>query len=64
MNIDQWIKVIIDPSEILRIQGGEAMQFSLFAAVLCDQIWMNRNKAVWGLGKPISRFSQPLQPSK
>ena len=48
MNIDQWIKVIIDPSEILRIQGGEAMEFSLFAAVLCDQIWMNRNKAVWG----------------
>ena len=47
MNIDQWIKVLIDPSEILRIQGGEAMEVSIFAAVLCDQIWMNRNKAVW-----------------
>ena len=47
MNIDQWIKVLIDPSEILRNQSGEAMEISIFAAVLCDQIWMNRNKAVW-----------------
>ena len=46
-NIDQWIKVLIDPSEILRIQGGEAMEVIIFAVVLCDQIWMNRNKAVW-----------------
>lgn len=48
MNIDQWIKVLINPGEILRIQGGEAMEFSIVAAVLCDQFWMNRNKAVWG----------------
>ena len=48
MNIHQWIKIIINPIEMLKIQGKEAKEFTLFAAVLCDQIWKNRNQTVWG----------------
>ena len=46
MNIDQWIKIIINPREMLKIQGKEANEFNLFAIVLCDQIWKNRNQTV------------------
>lgn len=46
MNIDQWIMIIINPREMLKIQGKEAKEFSLFAVVLCDQIWKNRNQSV------------------
>jgi len=46
MSIDQWIKIIINPRELLKIQGKEAMEFTLFAAVLCDQIWKNKNQTV------------------
>ena len=46
INIDQWIKIIINRREMLKIQGKEAKEFTLFAAVLCDQIWRNRNQTV------------------
>ena len=33
---------------MLKIQGKEVKEFSLFAAVLCDQIWKNKNQTAWG----------------
>ena len=33
---------------MLKIQGKEANEFTFFAAVLCDQIWKNKNQTVWG----------------
>ena len=48
INIDKWIKIIINPREMLKIQGKEAKEFTLFAVVLCDQIWKNRNQTMWG----------------
>ena len=48
MNIDKWIKIITNSREMLKIHGKEAKEFTLFAAVLCDQIWKNKNQTVWG----------------
>ena len=62
MNIDQWIKIIINPREMLKTQGKEAKEFSLFAIVLCDQTWKNRNQIVWG-NQP-ERLNQALHPNK
>ena len=33
---------------MLKIQGKEAKEFTLFAVVLCDEVWKNRNQRVWG----------------
>ena len=32
MSIDQWIKIIINPIEMLQIQGKEAKEFTLFCS--------------------------------
>ena len=48
INIDKWIKIIINPREMLKIQGKEAKEFTLFAVVLYDQIWKNKNQTMWG----------------
>nr|XP_023888299.1 uncharacterized protein LOC112000408 [Quercus suber] len=63
MNIDQWIKIIINSTEMLKIQGKEAKEFTLFVAVLCDQIWKNRNQTVWG-NQPIDSIKLSLQINK
>ena len=63
MNIDQWIKIIINPLEKLKIQGKEAREFSLFAAVHCDQVWKNRNQTVWG-NQPVDSIKLSIQINK
>ena len=63
INIDQWIKIIINRREMLKIQGKEAKEFTLFAAILCDQIWRNRNQTVWG-SQPIDLIKLSIQINK
>ena len=63
INIDQWIKIIINRREMLKIQGKEAKEFTLFAAVLCDQIWRNRNQTVWG-SQPVDLIKLSIQINK
>ena len=43
--IADWVKTIINPKHGLGLEGEEAEDFQLYAAILCDQIWMTRNKA-------------------
>ena len=63
MSIDQWIKIIINPIEMLQIQAKEAKEFTLFAVVLYDQIWMNRNQTVWG-NQPVDSIKLSIQINK
>ena len=36
--------MIINPKHGLGLEGEEAKDFQLYATILCDQIWMTRNK--------------------
>ena len=45
VSIADWVKMIINPMHGLGLKGEEAKGFQLYAAILCDQIWMTRNKA-------------------
>ncbi|XP_075663417.1 uncharacterized protein LOC142633008 [Castanea sativa] len=63
MSIDQWINIIINQSELLKIQGKEAKEFTLFAAILCDQIWKNKNQTVWG-NQPAKSIKLPVRINK
>ncbi|KAK7832800.1 putative ribonuclease h protein [Quercus suber] len=45
VSIIDWVKMIINPKLGLCLEGEEAKDFQLYAAILCDQIWLTRNKA-------------------
>jgi hypothetical protein len=40
-----WIKLILSPGCLLGIPSDEIHKFQIFAAVACDSLWFNRNKA-------------------
>ena len=44
MSIAEWEKMIINLKLDLGLEGVEAKDFQLYATILCDQIWMTRNK--------------------
>ena len=48
IDIIEWIKCIIDPKTKLGIRYEESLHFQLYASVVCDRIWMQRNKARMG----------------
>ena len=48
---------------MLQIQAKEAKEFTLFAVVLYDQIWMNRNQTVWG-NQPVDSIKLSIQINK
>nr|XP_023917825.1 uncharacterized protein LOC112029377 [Quercus suber] len=45
VSIIDWVKMIINPKLGLDLEGEEAKDFQLYAAILCDQIWLTMNKA-------------------
>ena len=45
VSIADWVKMIINPKHGQGLEGEEAKDFQLYAEILCDQIWMTRNKA-------------------
>ena len=51
IDITEWVKCIIDPKVKLGIREKESHHFQLYALIVCDRIWMQRNKA--RLGKDI-----------
>ena len=51
IDITEWVKCIIDPKVKLGIKEEESHHFQLYALIVCDRIWMQRNKA--RLGKDI-----------
>ena len=48
---------------MLKIHGKEAKEFTLFAVVLCDQIWKNKNQTMWG-NPPIDSIKLSIQINK
>ena len=48
IDIIEWIKCIIDPKTKLGIRDEESLHFQLYASIVCDRIWMQRNKARMG----------------
>ena len=51
IDITEWVKCIIDPKVKLGIRENESHHFKLYALIVCDRNWMQRNKA--RLGKDI-----------
>ena len=45
ISIQDWIKIVLNSKSCLGLKVDEVNQFQLFALILCDQIWMTRNKA-------------------
>ena len=37
--------MIINPKSFLALDDEATKEFQLFAAIMCDQVWMSRNKA-------------------
>ena len=45
ISIVDWVKMIINPKPFLALDDEATKEFQLFAAIMCDRVWMNRNKA-------------------
>ncbi|KAL0009349.1 hypothetical protein SO802_010851 [Lithocarpus litseifolius] len=45
ISIVNWVKMIIDPKSFLALDDEATKEFQLFAVIMCDQVWMCRNKA-------------------
>ena len=45
ISIVDWVKMIINPKSFLALDDEATKEFQLFAAIMCDQVWMSRNKA-------------------
>ncbi|KAK9995734.1 hypothetical protein SO802_020420 [Lithocarpus litseifolius] len=44
----EWVKCIIDPKVKLGLREEESHHFQLYASIVCDRIWMQRNMARLG----------------
>ena len=66
ISIQDWIKIVLNSKSCLGLKVDEVNQFQLFALILCDQIWMTRNKArVEGLkSNPTELLRQILRSFK
>ena len=45
LSVVDWIKVILNQKTKLGLDEEAARDFQLYAAILCDQIWMSKNIA-------------------
>ena len=66
VSIADWVKMIINPKHGQGLEGEEDKDFQLYAEILCDPIWMTRNKArVEGLkSNPTELLRQILRSFK
>lgn len=61
ISIQDWIKIVLNLKSSLGLKVDEVNQFQLFALILCDQIWMTRNKArVDGLKSNPTELSRQI----
>ena len=45
LSILDWIKVILNPKSMLGLNEEFVKDFQLYATILCDHLWVARNKA-------------------
>ena len=45
ISIVDWVKLIINLKSFLALDDEASKEFQLFAAIMCDHVWMCRNKA-------------------
>ena len=45
LSILDWIKVILNPKSMLELNEESVKDFQLYATILCDHLWVARNKA-------------------
>ena len=45
LSILDWIKVILNPKSMMGLNEESVKDFQLYATILCDHLWMARNKA-------------------
>ena len=45
LSILDWIKAILNPKSMLGLNEESVKDFQLYASILCDHLWMARNKA-------------------
>ena len=58
-SIYDWIKIILNSKSLLILDEFEAKCFQLYVVIVCDQIWMTRNKT-----KSEGKCSNPLELSR
>uniref|UniRef100_A0A2N9HS98 Reverse transcriptase domain-containing protein n=1 Tax=Fagus sylvatica TaxID=28930 RepID=A0A2N9HS98_FAGSY len=56
LSISEWIKLILNPADLLGCPKEEERHLTLFAAICCDMIWMKRNEA--------TRKPEKVEPAK
>ena len=44
LSIQDWVKLILNPKDSLGIVDEDVGNFQLYVAILCDMMWMTRNK--------------------
>ena len=45
ISIVDWVELIINPKSFLALDDEASKEFQLFVAIMCDHVWMCRNKA-------------------
>ena len=45
ISIVDWVKLIINPKYFLALDDEASKEFQLLATIMCDHVWMCRNKA-------------------
>uniref|UniRef100_A0A2N9GLU6 CCHC-type domain-containing protein n=1 Tax=Fagus sylvatica TaxID=28930 RepID=A0A2N9GLU6_FAGSY len=56
LSISEWIKLILNPADLLGCPKEKERHLTLFAAICCDMIWMKRNEA--------TRKPEKVEPAK
>ena len=56
LSISEWIKLILNPADLLGCPKEEERHLTLFVAICCDMIWMKRNEA--------TRKPEKVEPAK
>jgi hypothetical protein len=62
LNLPNWIKGILSPNHSLGIPLEDTHLFQIYAAVLCDMLWLSRNKAIHeGVIPEITKFAEDVR---
>jgi hypothetical protein len=62
LNLPNWIKGILSPHQSFGIPPDNTHLFQIYATVLCDMLWLSRNKAIRkGVLPDVSKFVEDVK---
>jgi hypothetical protein len=61
LNLPNWIKGILSPHQSFSIPLDDTQLFQIYVAVLCDMLWLSRNKAIHkGVIPNVTKFAEDV----